>query len=308
MTQRAYDYGLFGLRLRSDIELPELLAASGDREPDVRIRLSHIDEAPVEGGLHVLDDGLMFVAPQVARFKIVGGSEILVEPDGDVPIRNVRIFLLGSAFGALLHQRGLLPLHANAVEIDGKAVAFMGESGAGKSTLAAWFHDRGYRIIADDVCVVQFDEGGRLRAHPGLPRLRLWAEALEALGRTPSAYERSFMGEPDLDKYDVPIAETAAVNSMELAAIYVLGRGDAMEIAPLNGVSAAEVVFAHTYRGAFAGPANTLSDQWSTTANVIRGTPILAATRPWGLDRFDSVCAQLAQHAKELVAASVEGS
>ena len=61
--------------------------------------------------------------------------------------------------GAALHQRGILPLHANAVEIDHRAVAFMGASGAGKSTLAAWFHDQGYPILADDVCVIRADDG-----------------------------------------------------------------------------------------------------------------------------------------------------
>jgi hypothetical protein len=304
MIPRVFDYKLFGLRVRSEIELPELLAGTGSDDPDVRIRLRPIDEAPLEGGLHVLDDGLLFVAPEVARYKVVGGREILVAPDAEVPDRNVRVFLLGSAFGALLHQRGMLPLHANAVEIDGKAVAFMGESGAGKSTLAAWFHDRGFRIIADDVCVVQIDENGRLRALPGIPRLRLWAEALTASGRTPSAYERSYLGAADLDKYDVPTAKRAAAESLELAAIYVLERGKTINIAPLNGVTAAEAIFAHTYRGAFAGPANTLIDQWSNTANVLRGTPIFAAYRPWDLDRFDSVCEQLAEHARVLVAAS----
>lgn len=242
--------------------------------------------------------------PRSLATRSSGGREIFVAPDAQVPDRNVRVFLLGSAFGALLHQRGLLPLHANAVEIDGKAVAFMGESGAGKSTLAAWFHDRGFRIIADDVCVVQFDQDGRLLALPGLPRLRLWAEALAALGWTPSAYERSYLGAADLDKYDVPIAGCAAAESTELAAIYVLDRGEAIKIEPLNGLTAAEAIFAHTYRGGFAGPAKTLSDQWSTTANVIRGTPIFKATRPWGLEQFDSVCSQLAEHARELVAES----
>ena len=78
----------------------------------------------------------------------------------NVPDANIRLYLLGSAMGVLLHQRGLLPLHANAVEIDGKAFAFMGASGSGKSTLAAWFHDHGYRIIADDVCAVRFETEG----------------------------------------------------------------------------------------------------------------------------------------------------
>ena len=78
----------------------------------------------------------------------------------------------------ILHQRSLLPLHANAMVVEGRAIGFMGHPGAGKSTLAAWFHDRGFDVLADDVCVVTPGPDGRPLAHPGIPRLRLWREAL----------------------------------------------------------------------------------------------------------------------------------
>ena len=97
------------------------------------------------------------------------GNQIVIDAAPDATDRNVRLFLLGSALGALLHQRGLLPLHANAIDLGGGAVAFSGHSGAGKSTIAAWFHDRGHRILADDVCVVGFDQSGRALVH-AVPR------------------------------------------------------------------------------------------------------------------------------------------
>lgn len=147
----------------------------------------------------------------------------------------MRLFLLGSAFGALLHQRGLLPLHANAVEIDGRAFAFMGPSGAGKSTLAAWFHRQGDSVIADDVCVVGFGGDGRSFAAPGLPRLRLWAEALELMGGDSANYDRSYVGNDALtEKFDVPMGEVATARSnIELGALYLLNRGDEFSIAGL---------------------------------------------------------------------------
>ena len=112
------------------------------------------------------------------------------------------LYLLGSARGALLHQRGLLPLHANAVVLAGRAIAFCGHSGAGKSTIAAWFHDRGDPILADDICAVDGAATGEIIAYPGVPRLRLWRDALEKGGREASGYRRSF---DSLDKWDVPI-------------------------------------------------------------------------------------------------------
>ncbi len=126
-------YRLFGLNVRSEIDLPELTPCAIEAEPEVTIRLSDIGADVSAPGLHAVDGDLVFVAEDVARYRIAAGRTIVVERLPNSPARNVRLFLLGSAFGALLHQRGLLPLHANAVEIGGKAVAFMGESGAGKS-------------------------------------------------------------------------------------------------------------------------------------------------------------------------------
>ena len=213
------DYAVFGLRIRSNVELPELFPASGGAAPDVTIELGSV---PVvthgeADGLNQVNGEFVLVIPKVARYGIEAGKRITVDAEPGVPERNVRVFLLGSAFGVLLHQRGLLPLHANAIEIDGAAVAFMGPSGAGKSTLAAWFHDRGFRVIADDVCAVSHDFEGRPQAAPGLPRLRLWAEALELMGRSSHGLNRSVLNDDDDEKFDVPIDPASAARSQTAA-------------------------------------------------------------------------------------------
>ena len=121
---------------------------------------------PFEGGV-LLDS-------EAGRYAVRGGCEIFYDPAEGASARNVRLYLLGSAFGALLHQRGILPLHANAVALDGQVHAFLGHPGAGKATLAAAFHDRGYRLLSDDVCAVRLDAQDRPWVEPGMPRLRLW--------------------------------------------------------------------------------------------------------------------------------------
>src|SRR5689334_20263902 len=248
-----HDYSVFGLKVRSALELPELVADRTNAEPDVSIAAGTLDTAIRNAGLHTEDEGLILVVPDVARFRISGGKSITVEPERAVPEGNVRLYLLGSAFGALLHQRGLLPLHANAVEIDGMAVAFMGESGAGKSTLAAWFHDRGHRVLADDVCVVHSTASGSPVISSGLPRLRLWAEALELTGRDVASFDRSYLADADhIDKFDVPIKSTANVGlEIELGALYLLRRGGEFTVTELSGAEAGEAVIANIYRGSY---------------------------------------------------------
>jgi hypothetical protein len=291
------DYSVFGLRVRSEIPLPELFEA-GPGDIDVTIRLGEVPI--VEGsdtGLAADGDALILHIFDIARYRISGGDTIVVNPEPGVPDRNVRLFLLGSAFGALIHQRGLLPLHANAIEVDGKAVAFMGASGAGKSTLAAWFHDSGHRIAADDVCVVRFDHGIPY-VSPGLPRLRLWLEALEAMGREPSIYARSYAG-ANLEKFDVPVArETSSGADLKLGAVYLLERSKRFAIHPLEGVEAAEVVFANTYRGQYIGAAKGYLSHWAACVQLVQSTPIYRLDRPWRLDRLGNDCELVLQHVR----------
>jgi hypothetical protein len=296
------DYSVFGLRVRSNVALPELFPASGAAAPDVTIELGSIPMVTQgeNDGLNHVNGALVLAIPEVGRYRIEAGNRITVESEPGVPERNVRLFLLGSAFGVLLHQRGLLPLHANAIEIDGRAVAFMGPSGAGKSTLAAWFHDRGFKVIADDVCVVSFGLDGCPHAAPGLPRLRLWAEALELMGRDSQGLNRSFLNDED-EKFDVPMdAASTARSQMPLAAIYLLDQGGEFSIVPLRGIGAADAVFANTYRGGYLAKTSGQKEHWESAVRLVRGTPVFRAIRQWDPTVLEEQCSRLLHHAQEL--------
>jgi hypothetical protein len=243
----------------------------------------------------------LLVIAGVARYFVKDGSAITIEPESGVPDANVRLFLLGSAMGALLHQRGLLPLHANAVEVGGRAYAFMGESGAGKSTLAVGFHDQGYRIIADDVCALRFNRVERAMVVPGLPRLRLWKEALKSSGRQPSQFRRSYAGDELWDKFDVPLPlETAVREEVELAGIYLLGKADNFSIRRLQGLEAAEAVFANTYRGTYVPAVGNVQPHWQSCVRLISDTPVFSLMRSWNLSRISGEIQQLVHHATQM--------
>ena len=286
-------YGVFGLKLRSEIELPELFTEDQGGKADVTIRFGK-----VEGEPSIAPEGIRLVVPKVASYWISGGREILVDPLPGTSERNIRLFLLGSALGGILHQRGLLPLHANAIEIEGRAVAFMGHSGAGKSTMAAWFLDRGYRVLADDVCVVTMDGQGRPLAHRGIPRLRLWREAIEVSGRTVEDYELSF---DDMDKYNVPTPRPQVIRPVPLDRIYLLRKADggSAEIRRLAGVEAVDALVANTYRGGYVGKIGATRQLLAACLGLVRKTPVFAATRVWGFDGYDAQAGLLERHARE---------
>ena len=304
-------YRLFGLGLASDLELPELAdqpQPPGTQTPDVHIRRAPVP-APPEGstaGYIPGPEGTLLNVPEVGRFMIRGGAEILVEPAAGASARNVRLYIIGSAMGALLHQRGLLPLHANAVVLgEGEGagvVAFSGPSGAGKSTLAAWFHDRGHPLLADDVCAVE-PAGEAALVHPGPPRIRLWREALEASGRMVEGHSRSFDA---LDKYDVPATGAAPPQTaLPLRAFYLLARaeeGAPSAIEPVLGATALGAFVTNTYRGGYIRLAGDSAAHFARCREIARRVPVYAVRRAWGLERLDEEAERLRAHALGMVA------
>ena len=291
-------YGVFGLRLRSEIPLPELFPAFGPGEADVIIRFG-----TVEGDHSITPEAIRLVIPKVASYLITGGREIVIDPVPGCSERNIRLFLLGSALGGIIHQRGLLPLHANAIEIEGRAVAFMGHSGAGKSTMAAWFLDRGYRVLADDVCVVTMDGDGRPLAHRGIPRLRLWREAIEVSGRAVEDYELSF---DDMDKYNVPTPRSEDLRPVPLDHLYLLRKAEegTVGVQQLQGIEAVEALVANTYRGGYVARMGATRQHLAACLDLVRKVPVFAATRIWGFADFDAQAAALEAHARALIGAS----
>ena len=301
MTDKVYVYSIFGLTVRSELAFGDYFQeAPADAAPDVEVRRGAIEFDQAAGhGYSSVPAGTLLRVPRTGTYLISGGREILVCPEPEGSERNLRLFLLGSAFGALLHQRGLLPLHANAVEIDGRAVAFAGHSGAGKSTMAAWFHDRGHRILSDDVCVIAIDDRGRALAYPGIPRLRLWREALEASGRTADDYQRSF---DDSDKYDVPTLEQLRSEPLVLDRVYMLrkaeeGSGEG-RIARLSGVDAVDALVSNTYRGGYLSMIGRTGQHLMACVRIAKAVPVFTAERVWGFDSFGAEAERLHAHAR----------
>jgi ABC-type multidrug transport system fused ATPase/permease subunit len=154
-------YTAYGLHIASELILPELMPGPVG-QPDVYIRFGHVPTSLASphsiGDYFQASPGTFLLkVPDTAHYLVVKGREIWINQVNRCGDDEVRLFLLGSAFGALLHQRHILAMHASAIQTARGAVLFVGPSGNGKSTLVAAFLHRGYRMLADDVTGVIVD-------------------------------------------------------------------------------------------------------------------------------------------------------
>lgn len=302
MTHRKTDarYSAFGLNIASQIKMPELAKGETTDSIDVEISFGAV-QTMLQGGREV-EPGVIATADALvldyapARYLIRGGREIVIAPNAGSSERDIRSYLLGSAIGAICHQRGLLPLHANAVEVDGRAIAFAGSSGAGKSTLAAYFRNSGRRLLCDDVCVISFDSAGKPLAWPGIPRIKLWSDALAAFGRDAGDLERVYDGE---DKFSLPFPPDPPLTAFPLRGIYLLGLAvpdSPPEIRPLVGAEAFNAVISNIYRWEFAAPLGRSQTHFANVVSLLKSTEVFAADRRWGFDVFRAEAERLERH------------
>lgn len=298
-----YSYRNFGLRLHSPFPLPELTPDDGDQCAGGTVTISI---APIAasgsappGAVLVRphpEGGIYLEQNNVARFWVSGGREIVIDPAPNVSERDLRLYLLGTVLGTLLLQRGWMLLHANAVVLSGRAIAFAGPSGIGKSTLANYFARAGYDVLCDDVCAVAFDDAARPMAWPGLRRIKLWRDALKAFGQAPDDLEPVLDG---VEKYCLPLANANVASPKPLAQLYVLARGEPGSecmIEELRGEAALRAVTAQLYRSEMLSVLQSATQAFSYALSIVHNVRVYRVTRRWGFDAYEAEAEKIAQH------------
>jgi HprK-related kinase A len=116
-------------------------------EPDTGFRDFHVDVNPVRGPRHWLRPQVNFRLDTVTPFN---------------PLPAVQAFALlewGMNWCIAGQGHHYLLLHAAVLERHGRAVILPGDPGAGKSTLAAALMLAGWRLLSDELAVIDRDDG-----------------------------------------------------------------------------------------------------------------------------------------------------
>tara|TARA_R110002072_G_scaffold303069_1_gene492561 strand:+ start:34297 stop:35229 length:933 start_codon:yes stop_codon:yes gene_type:complete len=289
-----HHYQLCGLSIRSEWELAGAIAVPATTGSQAVIKRGDVPKslpnAVGRGGAFESAPGrLLLKVPNVGRFLVRDGCEILVAPEPTAQASEIRAFLMGSAFAALLHQNGILPLHASTVEVDGEAVAFVGQSGAGKSTLASFLGQRGYPLLGDDVCPIRVMPGLGPVAFQGFMRFKLWENSVQALGKDSAEYSRV---RPTLQKYEVPAEHRCTQPYLPLRRIYVLHEtrdGQTEGIEEVKGVARLAGLVHYTFRSRYLAGFGLQADHFRMCSEVLGPVQVFELSRPWKLKRTPEI-------------------
>ena len=317
-----YRYVTFGLGIHSALALPELKPWDADRDaaPDVLVRFGDV-EMDVPETLE-RQPFVQEAAPRLAtlywdfvgRVRVEDGRLITVDPLPGVEADVLALAVQGVAMGVLLHQRGLLTLHASAVSIQEEIVAFIGWKGAGKSTTAAALHAHGHPLVTDDVLAIAVPDGSPDRPAPieafaGITTLKLWPDAVAAsFGDDPEDL-------PEIHRDSVKRFRRAEPHgsdgSLPLRCIYVLdydpGDGADISIRTLPQSEAFVEVVRHSYAQRFLE--NKIVDpmHFKRCTQLVRQVPVRALKRKASLQRLDEIVRCIEDDVMQLRGASVPG-
>jgi hypothetical protein len=335
LTASNFTYAVFGLLLRSNLPIPELIPLQSEPAPSslhsssehavsVSLNASPSGSALIPDGPEELSYAnsykdetgeptlKIWKAPgsRYLRLAYFDGSQFWLDREGtevwatwpaNLTLEDAATYLLGPVLGLLLRLRGVTCLHASAVAFGDNAVAFVGSEGAGKSTTAAALAQRGHAILSDDV-VALAERNGSFFVHPAYPYLCLWPESVESLYGSAEAlpqfsanYEKRCLS---LGKQELRFAQQA----LPLAAIYILGerRGDP---APLVEELTPQRAFLALVANTFA--TNTLDSsmrakEFEILARVAPTVPIRMLWAHHDASRLPELCDLLSKEAQNL--------
>lgn len=149
----------------ADLDPVRMLYTGPPHDPDIAI---------VDVGWTTCGSGIRIRYSEGATFWISRSfDEVWLTYRAPLVAADAAHFLLEPVLAFLLRQRGVLVLHASAVDVGGRGVVVCGPAGAGKSSVAAALVAGGAALLSDDVVGLTLT-GEQWWAQRGTPSLRLW--------------------------------------------------------------------------------------------------------------------------------------
>jgi len=275
---KTYRYKAFGVVFESTFKIPELIPC--DLVPEITIKTGKTPKTLNRpGGIGVnfqaSKNEFLLKHDPVGNYYVSNGNKILVETVKKTIDSETRLFLLGSAFGALFIQRGLIPIHGSAIKTGNSATIFSGPSGAGKSSIAACLIQEGFRILSDDISVIN----NKNEVAPGYPKMKIWEDVLNKL-KIPKTNLLKIR--PSMEKFHYPYTENFYNNPLKVKRIIIINSKNTpgFELEQLNGIAKYNAVRHNTYRYRFFEGLNKQQNHFILLNKLLPTIEVFRILRP----------------------------
>lgn len=276
-------YKAFGLCFASETELPELPSYAG-LKGDVSIVSGNVPDQIAKPFRETVryqlsENDFILKVTGIAKYRVQNGNIITIEAEKGVSENEVRLFLYGSAFAALFHQRGMMPLHATTVYNNDGAIAFAGNSGAGKSTTSFSLIETGkFNLVSDDITILHYKDD-KIQVQPGMPHVKLWADVLEYSSKDISTLKNI---RSEIQKYRYPVESQFSDQPVELRALYFLSSQHQKEVTltPVTGTEKFNLLQNNIFRSQFITGKEMQEKYFRLTTAVLQKVKVFRLIRP----------------------------
>lgn len=217
-------YRLYGLHIITDFNFLQLVKESPDiSNPDNTIMIfeGHFPEEYKSSELsyQFIDENNAFFINSYCYMFFENGNKITYEKRDGIHDDLLNSYFLGFGISILGFQRGLLSLHCACLADEDGAIIISGSSGSGKSTITTALLDKGLRLVADDMVLVDVLSEDKAYAYPAFPYTKLCRDA--AINHGYNLDELIYIDE-DKDKFLVPYRGTFSTEKVPVKAIIML--------------------------------------------------------------------------------------
>lgn len=226
----------------------------------------------------VNSEGFLFEFEQAGRYWAKNSGEVIITKSKNAATDDIIVFLFSSVFAYLLQNMGILTIHANVVCKDDVAYLIAGNSGAGKSTLTYALMQNGYEFFSDDIAAVSFDENNQPTVAPGLPRLKLWEDALQHFSLKIDGL-RPIRSTIEKYYYSSPIENKTPLRIKKMIILATHNKADIL-VEKITGANKFTASKANTYRYQFLSEESGLKPHFALSARLINLIEIYRVTRP----------------------------
>jgi len=284
-----YQYQLYGLTIASEFSVFGVSEFFFTSPPDVIIKAGKLSPPAKEipntlyKPASVANQDLYYLeVMDIAQYQINGKKEVIIDIAAESTAQDAMAFFFDTVLTVLLLKHHKFVLHASAVKGPKGAVLICAPAGGGKSTLATVLLNKGFELIADDRCLLHWEEKEKqLKIKNYLPTIDLWPDLAKAAQKSgqlsPIGQIRNNIQKI---RYDASkIIATKAIPVQKIFLITMENLEDEIKQNEIKGIAKVNMAKNFTHLDYLVPLVSQPKEQFKYLAKMVKNIPVFRVSR-----------------------------